>query len=217
VPSWLKLAHFGDVNGTNEFGEVSALFVVGRPLPKAEDVTRQAEALFGKYVVERDYVKGRGHIPIERDAARNTAVEVQTWVHPDRMAEKLRWQVCEASIIQAVGRARAGLRKPGEPLDIHLWTDVPVPELRAVIPVLWNEVAVGLDGVMLATGGVWLESLTDAELAYPGLVKANTLKTERRRRGGGVEVPASLKRARYRRAGQGTSTSHAVFLSDVAN
>ena len=187
VPRWLKLAHFGDVNGTNEFGSVRALFVIGRPLPQAEDVSRQAEALFGKYIVKRDYVKDKGHIPIERDAAGNTAVEVQTWRHPDRIAEKLRWQVCEASIIQAVGRARAGRRRPGEPLDIHLWTDVPVPELGTVIPVLWSEVSVGLDGVMLATEGVWLESLTDAELAYRGLVKVTTLKQERWRRGGGLD------------------------------
>jgi len=55
-----------------------------------------------------------------------------------------------------VGRARAGLRSEDEPLDIHLWTDVPVPELGPVEPVLWEDVAGDLDGLMLASGGVWI-------------------------------------------------------------
>ena len=65
---------------------------------------------------------------------------------------------------------------------------------------------------------MWLGSLTDAELAYPGLVKVPTLKQERWRHGGGLKVSsAALKRVRYHRAGQGTSTSRAIFLSDVAD
>ena len=71
-------------------------------------------------------------------------------------------------LIQAVGRARAGLRGADEPLDIHLWTDVPLPELGPVEPVLWGELEAGLDGLMLATGGVWLENVTDAAKAYEG-------------------------------------------------
>ena len=59
----------------------------------------------------------------------------------------------EARLIQAVGRARAGLRGANDPLDIHLWTDVPLPELGPVEPVLWGELEGGLDGLMLATGG----------------------------------------------------------------
>ena len=132
-------------------------------------------------------------------------MEVQTWRRPDRWREKLRWQVCEASIIQAVGRARAGRRRPGEPLDIHLWTDVPVPELGTGDPraVERSEHRVSM-ALMLATEGVWLESLTDAELAYRGLVKAATLKQERWRRGGGDAVSsAALKSVRYRRCGTG--------------
>jgi hypothetical protein len=80
------------------------------------------------------------------------------WEHPDRKAELLRRQITEGAIIQAAGRARAGLREAGEPLDLHLWTDVPVPELGPVEPTLWSELEGGLDGLMLATKGCWLQT-----------------------------------------------------------
>ena len=96
----------------------------------------------------------QGRIPIIPDAEGNNCILVDVWEHPHPMAERLRRQITEAAIIQAVGRARAGLREAGEPLDIHLWTDVPVPELGPVEPVLWSELEAGLDGLMLAAGGV---------------------------------------------------------------
>ena len=145
VPPWLKLLHHGDVTGSNALQHVRALFVVGRPLASAEAVTRMTEALFGDYIAERDYRirKKAGRIPIVPDAAGNNVVLVDIWEHPDPRAERMRRQVTEAALIQAVGRARAGLRGPGGALDIHLWTDVPLPELGPVEPVLWDEVAVG--------------------------------------------------------------------------
>ena len=69
--------------------------------------------------------------------------------HPHPTAERLRRQITERAIIQAAGRARAGLRAEDEPLDIHLWTDVPVPELGPVEPVLWDDLKTGPDGLML--------------------------------------------------------------------
>jgi hypothetical protein len=217
VPDWLTLMHHGDVTGTNKLERVRALFVVGRALPSAEDVTRQAEALFGDYIAQREYVPDKGLIPIVPDAAGHTAIEVDMWVHADAMAEKLRWQACEGGIIQAAGRARAGLRKANEPLDIHLWTDVPVPELGPVVPFLWDDVAVGLDGVMLATGGVCFENMNDAERFYPGLIKANTLKMDRQRRSSFDAGGAALKSVRYRRAGERTTVCRALFLSGVTD
>ena len=117
------------------------------------------------------------------DAAGNNAIAVEVWQHPHPLVERLRRQACEGALLQAVGRARAGLRGPNEPLDLHLWTDVPLPELGRVEPVLWDEVAVGLDALMLAAGGVWLECARDAAEAYPDLFKLDALKQDRERRG----------------------------------
>ena len=84
-------------------------------------------------------------------------------------------------------RARAGLRTELSPLDLHLWSDLPVPELGPVEPVLWAEVDAGLDGLMLATGGVWLESIPDAAKVYEGLSTVNGLKSARTRSLNGSE------------------------------
>jgi len=73
------------------------------------------------------------------------------------------------------------LRPTHPPLDIHLWTDTPLPELGPVEPVLWDEVAVGLDEQMLATGGIWLGNAPHAAKAYPELFSENTLKQARKR------------------------------------
>ena len=156
MPEWLKLVHWGDVTGTNALQRVRALFVIGRPLAPAEAVTRQAEALFGAYIPQREYIKRQkqGRIPTITDASGNNCILVDVQEHPDPMGERLRRQITEGAIIQAAGRARAGLRGENEPLDLHLWTDVPVPELGPVEPVLWSELEAGLDGLMLATEGV---------------------------------------------------------------
>jgi hypothetical protein len=218
VPEWLRLLHWGNVTGTNRLQKVRALFVIGRPLASAEAVTRQAEALFGAHIRDRDYVTRRkqGRIPIVPDVAGNNAILVDVHEHPHPMAERLRLQITEGSIIQAAGRARAGLRKADEPLDIHLWTDVPVPELGLVEPVLWSELKAGPDGLMLATAGCWLRNIADAVRAFKGLFSADGLKSARRhdefkRAEGGTF------RVIYQRAAAGCKPTDAVFLKGVAD
>jgi putative DNA primase/helicase len=216
VPPWLKVFHFGALVGSNALATVRALFVVGRPLASTEAVTRQAEALFGHYIGGRDYRKRSkgGRIPIVPDAKGKNTIWVDAWEHPDPRAELLRRQVTEAAIIQAVGRARAGLRKAGEPLDVHLWTDVPVPELGPVVPVLWHEVDAGLDGAMLADGGMWLETIRDAAQAYRGLFTADGLKSARKGRRNPISKTPCLVSIRYQRAGAGQRPARGLALLD---
>ena len=85
VPDWLKLLHWGDLTGTNALQRVRAMFVIGRPLASPEDVTRQAEALFGTYIPQREYVvrQKQGRIPIIPDAAGNNCILVDVREHPD--------------------------------------------------------------------------------------------------------------------------------------
>ena len=101
---------------------------------------------------------------------------------------------------------------------------MPLPELGPVIAQLWDEVAVGLDGVMLAAEGVWLRAYADAERAYPDLMTAKALQKERERHGEDFErlldkaVNMGICRSfHYRRAGSGTSATYAVFMADVTD
>jgi hypothetical protein len=117
VPDSLKLLHHGAVEGTNALSNVRALFVIGRPLASPEAVTRMTEALFGDYIGEREYLtkpKG-GRVPIVPDAAGNNTVQVDVRKHPNPRAERMRRQVTEAALLQAAGRARAGLRDDNTP------------------------------------------------------------------------------------------------------
>ena len=183
VPPWLKLMHHGATTGTNILEKVRALFVVGRPMADPEDVTRITEALFGDFIPERAYLNLRksGRIPIVHDETGKNVIFVDARVHRDPRAERVRRQVTEAAQIQTEGRARAGLRSDSELLDIYRLHDVPLPELGPIEPVLWSEVDAGLDGLMLAAGGVWFESDPDAVEAYPDLFTLDGLKAARRR------------------------------------
>ena len=224
VPSWLKLTHFGDVAGSNALQHVRGLFVVGRPLPAGEDVSRTVEALFGEFVSRRDYVQVRkgGRIPIVPDAKGKNVIKVDVWRHPHPMGERLKRQACEGAIIRAAERARAGLRTDETPLDIHLWADTTVPELGPVEPVLRDEIEAetGLDGLMLASAGTWLESPKDAGQAYDGLFSVSGLKWSRDRGGASTVIrtpynwtsSTSLTRLRYRRQGRGQRPAQALTL-----
>jgi hypothetical protein len=226
--------HWGDLTGTNMLQNVRALFVIGRPQASPEAVTRQTEALFGTYIPQREYVwrRKQGRIPIVPDAAGNNCILVDVQEHPNPMAERLRRQITEVAIIQAAGRARAGLRQENQPLDIHLWTDVPVPELGPVEPVLWSELEAGPDGLMLAEG-CWLKNIADAARAFEGRFSADGLKWARgqikyrRGRGGvgGLHIgdpiyrPPSpaLVRAIYQRNTTGCKPTEAIFLRGISD
>jgi hypothetical protein len=226
IPHWLKLTHHGAVAGLDMFKSVRALFVVGRSLPKVVAVVRQAEALTGRHIPVSDYLEAKGRIPIVAGLpgpfAGHDAIEVSQWRHPDPLVDRLRRQACEVGIIQAAGRARALLRTAETPLDLHLWTDVPVPELGPVIPELWADQKVGLDWIMLAMGGVWVESAGQAEKAYPGLIGEEALKQDRRRHPqtipdlemliGNVGEKAG-RRYVYQLAGKGHEPARAFFLN----
>jgi putative DNA primase/helicase len=47
--------------------------------------------------------------------------------HPDPRAEAVRWQICEAELIQAIGRGRAVNRTAENPLKIDIVTNYPLP------------------------------------------------------------------------------------------
>jgi hypothetical protein len=229
VPPWLKLMHHGATTGTNILEKVRALFVVGRPMADPEDVTQMTEALYGDYIAQRDYLELRksGRIPIIPDAPGHNVIFVDTRVHRDPRGERMRRQVTEAAQIQTEGRARAGLRSDSELLDIYRLHDVPLPELGPVEPVLWSEVDARLDGLMLAAGGVWLESIPDAVEAYKDLklFTATGLKASRQKAGGedvlligisisGTSSPTMIP-LRYQRKGAGQRPRRCIVLPGV--
>jgi hypothetical protein len=245
VPKWLTLAHFGDVAGTDQWKDVRALYVVGRPLPRAEDVANTAGALTGEYVEQRQYVQVEVPIFMPPDAEGFNTVMVKAWRHPHPIAEALRRKACEGALMQVIGRVRGMWRTERNPADVNIWTDVPLQDQAEASednptpydtgylhePILWDDVRPTADEMMLAYGGVWLQSAKDAEKAYPGRINEGSLKVARSvnfpYRESLVrnpysppstdslppiqELPSALT-AHYRREGKGRRTAIAVFL-----
>jgi hypothetical protein len=190
VPPWLALAHFGDVAGTDQWKDVRALYIVGRTLPRAEEVADMAGALTGEWVPQREYVEVEAPIFIHPDPEGYTSVHVKQWRHPHPVAEALRRKACEGALLQVIGRVRGMWRTADNPVDVNIWTDVPLHDFQGpsqtpcdigypVEPILWGDIEPGPEEMMLAYGGVWLKSAREAETAYPGGVNKGSLKDAR--------------------------------------
>lgn len=156
LPSWLSVAHHGAIVGLDKFGDCRAVYVVGRPLPDERSVRLRAAALSGSAVVGT-------YEPVKRVIAtvEGGGVEVTSYEHPNPCAERWRWLICDAAVLQAVGRGRPINRNRAKPLEIVLWNDLCLPELGPVSAEIWE--APGSDFEHLA-GGVVLEKQKDQAL-----------------------------------------------------
>lgn len=214
LPPWLKLMHHGATVGIDAYGSVRAVYVVGRNLPEAGAVERMAGALTGKAVEEEGYRRTPAVIP----TVDGGGVLVETMRHPDQLAEAIRRQVTEAGLVQAAGRIRAINRTAENPADIHLWCDVPVPDLGRVEAMPWQGPTI--DETMLADG-CWLERAVDAVRVYPDLGSSQAV--EKGRKGAELsnlclkglyrqKLETSPITVRYRTAKPGAGAARAVFL-----
>lgn len=108
LPQNVQLDHFGAFRGIDSYKDCDDVWIVGRNLPQARDVERIAEAywwdrpdvdlnLTGKYVpaIVRWRLKSGEDGPL-----------TEAWRHPCPQCEAVRESLCEAEIVQAVGRIR---------------------------------------------------------------------------------------------------------------
>jgi len=187
-PRNVRLAHYGDVTGTNKFSDVSDLILIGRPEPAPFTIEQTARLLFRRPVAELPagtyYPEARRGMAM-RDS--DAMITLPGSCHSDPGVEALRWVACEGSVLQALHRARGINRTGASPLLIRIATNVCLPiEIDFAMP--WEQMRPMLLEVMLARGGVGLSSYADMATAYPDLFKdavaaRNALAAERRRYG----------------------------------
>jgi hypothetical protein len=96
-----------------------------------------------------------------------TGVELTVSRFPDPMSERMRAQVAEASIVQAVGRGRAVNRTADNPLTIWSLSKTILPWPVDVL-LRWEEEALGLRE-RTAARGVEFECPAHAAAFYPDL------------------------------------------------
>ena len=96
-----------------------------------------------------------------------TGRKVEGNQHPDPRVEAVRWAICEAELIQAIGRGRGVNRTADNPLQIDILTNVCLPiEVDEVTT--WDAIQPTLAEMMRARGAVPV-SYRDMAAAYPDL------------------------------------------------
>lgn len=166
LPDRVKLAHFGAIAGIDEWRDVRCLITVGRTAPAPRAVEMIGAAISGR-PIEANH--GRWYDKSERRIAmpRGRTVAVAGDAHRDELAEAARWAICEAELVQAIGRARAVNRDEATPLQLDILCDVVLPlEVHEVLD--WAAVAPTRLEEM-ALHGAALASPADAAKAFPHL------------------------------------------------
>ncbi|HEX2152021.1 MAG TPA: hypothetical protein VHG31_08500, partial [Stellaceae bacterium] len=208
VPSNVAVAHLNAITGLNSWSDVAALIVIGRTEPSPRSVERISRVLFSAVPVK---ATPYGAVPVEvapddkgdvrypvitrgirtRDGSGRCVEGSQ---HPDAQAEAVRWAICEAELIQAIGRGRGVNRTAANPLQIDILTNVCLPiEVDEITT--WGAIQPSLVEVMAARGAV-LRSYADMAACYPDLF-ANAKAAENAAAGG--NYPNSSIRNPYRR------------------
>jgi putative DNA primase/helicase len=174
MPKNVTIAHFNATAGLNAWQDVELLIVIGRTEPPPRTVERIARVLWGCEVreVEPDERGAvwypRGWVGIRMRDGSTTVV--RSHQHPDWRAETVRWLICEAELIQAIGRGRGVRRTALNPLRIEVMCSIPLP-LEVDEVTTWDEIQPSRVRVMWARGGVPL-SYRDMAAAYPDLFKS---------------------------------------------
>ena len=145
------------------------LILIGRTIPGPEAVEAIAGALTG---IEPTKVtngpNGTGWYNRVTRGLRlpdNSGVAVETDQHPDPVAEAVRWQICEAELVQAIGRGRGVNRTAKNPLDLDIVADVCLP-VTVDEATTWHTVDPSPATEMLVEG-IILTSPVDMVAAWP--------------------------------------------------
>ena len=168
LPDNVEIAHFNDIRGMDRWGGVRCLISVGRVAAKPVDVEDIAEAATGRAVTKR-LALGEWYYqePVGIRLADGTGWMVENDRHPDPTAEAVRFQICEAELIQAIGRARGVNRIAETPLQVDILTDVCLP-IVVDQPIRWEDHAPGKIEEMVCRGFL-PKSFAMAAKLYPDL------------------------------------------------
>ncbi|MEI8180380.1 hypothetical protein, partial [Aestuariivirga sp.] len=170
LPDRIHEAWFNGLAGRNDWNEVEAAFIVGRPLPRPEDVEAMAAALTGRAV---DPVgKWYPEADIDRLVRRGDVVELvpdRGNSHPDSTVRTIMRSISSGQVAQAVGRLRGIRRTADNPVIIYIASDAvlsePVDQIVDSASLLASDPA----ALQLAEGGIAFHKPSAAAKVYPEL------------------------------------------------
>jgi hypothetical protein len=131
LPEGVACEHYNAIAGLDDHKFARGLILVGRVVPKPAEAEAFSGALTGAEPLTEKATGWWYGEAVPRRAIRmadGTGIEVErSDQHIDPMAEKVRYQICEAELVQAIGRGRGVNRTAETPLDVDILTDVVVP------------------------------------------------------------------------------------------
>ena len=169
LPEGITTGHYGALAGLDGFKDIGLLIAIGRSMPTIFEVEGYAGALTG-LAAEKTAQPEKGarfydRVPLALRMADGSGHPIQGYHHPDPVAEATRWQVAEAGVLQAVGRARAVNRTAANPVEIVIMNDLAMPlTVDEVVP--WESLPAGREADMIVDGVV-LESAPDMAACWP--------------------------------------------------
>jgi putative DNA primase/helicase len=219
VEEWMKgklprdvvVEHFNNIAGLDEFKDVRLLILIGRTAPGPAAPEALAAALSGRQPQTiAPNPKGYDWYPqIKRGIrlvnGKGVAVD-RCDQHPDPFVESIRWLICEAELVQALGRGRGINRTATSPLNMDILSNVVLPISVNDVP-HWQAPSLLMDTA--AAEGVMLTSPRDMTRLWPH-IWPNTRAADRTLSTGVPELPG-FERVEYQPAGPKVKRRWALF------
>jgi putative DNA primase/helicase len=213
LPDSIRVEHFNDITGIDDFRSVRLLLVIGRTAPSPRDIETLAAAISGVQPAKMPN-RGTGLAWYDREAKGirtrdGSGVLTMVDKHRDPIAEAIRWQIVEAELIQAIGRARGVNRTAESPLDIYLLFDAELGITVDEAP-KWSPPSLLIETA--ASAGVMLTaSPTDMVRAFPDLWGTKSA-AEHTLKAGVPELPG-FRAERYQASG--ARQKHRLAYTDL--
>jgi hypothetical protein len=205
LPVGITVEHYNNISGIDRYKDVRSLILIGRTIPSPVVVEAYAGALTGTEPIKAATTGNwYGRVLRGIGLADGSGIGVENCdEHPDPVGEAVRWQICEAELMQALGRGRGVNRTAETPLDVDILADVVLPvTVNEVIS--WQEpseaVEMAIEGIALTAPGdmakAWPKVWTTARSAKWALKKLKALyRNSAGRAGAGTEDIFSINKS----------------------
>jgi len=169
LPPRVDAVHFNGLSGLDRWGDVGGVMILGRTLPAPLTVEAISAALSGRMPTSASTQTGWWYGSCEKrirlEEGKTHAVIGE--FHADPTTEAVRWSICEAELIQAMGRGRGVNRSAETPLAIDLLTDMVLPVTVKEV-VNWSDICPSRRDLMAVRGAV-LANAADMATCFPDL------------------------------------------------
>jgi hypothetical protein len=139
----IKIAHYGNIRGSNQFADCDALIILGREQPPPEDIEEIAKAFWYDTEKPLRLAKtgaggGKVYVPSKRcyEMADGTKVKGNVEVHRDPRCQAVLSEVRENEMVQAIDRGRLIWNQDRK--HIYILCDIPLPGVKIDRLVSWD-------------------------------------------------------------------------------